>query len=425
MQNSSALILYYTRDNRYSFNVLLGALEGATLEELDVYIIENETKLLLGLEEFLDRYKNIIVAFSFSTPQLWDIYKTVGIIREKFEDRVLLIAGGPHPTGDPIGTLKIGFDIVVRGEGEETFIELLDKIIHNENYLEVKGIGFLDESKGYRFTGYRDQVDLDRYLPFSKRYSKFNPIEISRGCPFACFFCQTPRIFGTTPRHRSIDKIIDCVKIMKDRGLTDIRFIAPSIFSYGSLDGRHLRLELLEELFKGVREIISSEGRIFIGTFPSEVRPEHVREETLDLILRYGNNKNITIGAQSGSDRILELSHRGHSVSDIYTAVSLAKRFGLYVNVDFIFGLPYEEEGDIKETVKVIEDLVSMGAKIHAHTFLPLPQTPLANLYPKGISTNYEKIINRLLPKGFIFGYWREQEKLAYNIYKYLISGEI
>lgn len=67
----------------------------------------------------------------FLTPQLWDIYRIVGLIREKFKDKILLIAGGPHPTGDPIGTLKIGFDIVVRGEGEETFLELLDKVIHN------------------------------------------------------------------------------------------------------------------------------------------------------------------------------------------------------------------------------------------------------------------------------------------------------
>lgn len=425
MKNPLALILYYTRDNRYSFNVLLGALERSSLEGLDVYILEDEDKLLSGLNELINKYKNVIVAFSFLTPQLWDIHKTVGLIRDRFKDRILLIAGGPHPTGDPVGTLEMGFDIVVRGEGEETFIELLDKIIRDESYSEVKGIGFIGEGKRYRFTGYREFIDLDKYLPFSITYGRFNPIEISRGCPFACYFCQTPRIFGTTPRHRSIDKILDCVRVMKDKGLTDIRFISPSIFSYGSLDGRDLRLDLLEELFKGIRGIIGANGRIFIGTFPSEVRPEQVREETVDLILRYGDNKSITIGAQSGSDRILELSHRGHRVSDIYNAVSLAKRFGLHVNVDFIFGLPYENEEDIEETVRVIEDLVSLGARIHAHTFLPLPQVPFANFYPKGISVGYKKMINRLLPKGVVFGYWREQEKLAYNIYRYLISREI
>lgn len=57
MKNSSVLVLYYTRDNRYSFNVLLGALEGIDLEGLDVCIIEDDSKLLLSLEEFIDSYK--------------------------------------------------------------------------------------------------------------------------------------------------------------------------------------------------------------------------------------------------------------------------------------------------------------------------------------------------------------------------------
>lgn len=425
MKNSLALVLYYTKVNRYSFNALLGALERVDSEGFDIYIIEDKHKLFSGLDELIGAYKNIVLAFSFHTPQLWDVYKTVKLIRDKFRNKVLLIAGGPHPTGDPIGTLKMGFDLVVIGEGEETFVEVLERIISNENYLDVRGIGFLDKNMEYRFTGHRDFVNLDRYQPFSIKYGKFNPIEIMRGCPFACNFCQTPRIFGTIPRFRSVEKILEYVKVMKDRGLTDVRFIAPSIFSYGSPDGRNLNLELLDELFRGIKEIISPNGRIFIGTFPSEIRPEQVTEDTLELILKYGDNRNITIGAQSGSDRILELCHRGHKVSDIYNAVSIARKYSFHVNVDFIFGLPYEEEEDIKETIKIMEDLVSMGAKIHAHTFLPLPQTPFAKFQPKEVSSKYKALVNRLLPKGIVFGYWREQEELARNIYRYLSSREI
>ena len=418
MRKDCALVLFYTRGNRYSFNVLLGAIESTPLiEALEIYFAEDQVELLQTLEEIIEGFRKIVLAFSFLTPQLWDIQEIIKSIKDKYGNRILAIAGGPHPTGDPIGTLKMGFDLVIRGEGEETLLELLDKIIKDEDYFSIKGISFLDRNDKPYFTGHREPVNLDRYMPFSLRFEKFNPIEISRGCPFGCYFCQTPRIFGMVPRHRSLEKIFECLKIMRDKKLTDVRFIAPSIFSYGSQDGRTLNLGLLETLFKGIREIIGSSGRIFIGTFPSEIRPEQVKEETLELILRYGNNRNITIGAQSGSDRILELMHRGHTVSDVYNAVSIAKKLGFTVNVDFIFGLPFETERDVEETVKVIEDLASKGAKIHAHTFLPLPQTPLSKFKPNPISPKYKKTINRLLPRGIVFGYWREQEALAKRIF--------
>ncbi|MCX7795878.1 MAG: TIGR04013 family B12-binding domain/radical SAM domain-containing protein [bacterium] len=421
-----ALVFFYTRDNRYSFNVLLGAIESSPIiENLEIFLLEDKTKLLDDLEEILKNYHKVILALSFLTPQIWDIYRVVKTIRDRFKDRILIIAGGAHSTGDSLGTLKMGFDIVIRGEGEETLVELLEKVIKNESYLNIKGISFLDKEGTFHSTGFREPIDLNRYIPFSLKFEKFNPIEISRGCPFGCSFCQTPRIFGTNPRHRSIEKILEYIKIMKERNLTDIRFIAPSIFSYGSQDGRTLNLDALNTLFKEIRKIIGSDGRIFIGTFPSEIRPEQVREETLELIVKYGNNRNITIGAQSGSDRVLELTHRGHTVSDIYRAVSIAKKAGFTVNVDFIFGLPVEKEEDIDSTVKVIEDLVDIGIKVHAHTFLPLPQTPLSRFKPNEMSSKYKKIINKLLPKGIVFGYWREQKVLADKIYRYLSTGNI
>lgn len=426
MRKDCALILFYTRDNRYSFNVLLGAIEGSfVIEHLDVYIMEDPKRLLQAVDDIIKSYRKVILAFSFLTPQIWDIYGIIRSVKDKFKDRIITLAGGPHPTGDPVGTLKMGFDLVIRGEGEETLIEFLEKVIIDEDYYNIQGISFLDNNGNYHFTGYRKPVDLDKYIPFSLRFEKFNPIEISRGCPFGCYFCQTPRIFGINPRHRSIDKIVAYVKIMKDRNLTDVRFIAPSIFSYGSQDGRTLDLELLDTLFSEIREVIGSDGRIFIGTFPSEVRPEQVKEETLELIIKYGNNKNITIGAQSGSNRILELTHRGHTVSDVYNAVNIARRLGFTVNVDFIFGLPIETEHDIEETIKVMEDLINIGVRIHAHTFLPLPQTPLGRSKPNMVSPKYKRILNRLLPKGIVFGYWREQEVLASKIYRYLSSGEL
>jgi B12-binding domain/radical SAM domain protein len=426
MKRDTALVLYYNKENKYSFNALVGAIETEDcFDNLMVYFIRRENELISELENIIKKHKKTVVGFSFFTTQLWDTYGIIRKLREKYGNKLLYIAGGPHPTGDPLGTLKMGFDIVVRGEGEETLIELLQKIDNNEDYTTVKGIAFIDDGGEYHCTGRRPPINLDKYPPFAVKHNKFGPIEITRGCPFVCYFCQTPHIFGSRPRHRSIESICEYVQIMKSKNLSDIRFITPNAFSYSSPDGKKLNITALEELYSNIKKIINPDGRIFIGSFPSEVRPEHVTEETIHLILKYADNDNLIIGAQSGSQRILDLCHRGHTVEDVYNAVELTLKAGLKANVDFIFGQPGENEEDIKLTIKVMSDLVKMGARIHAHTFMPLPQTPFAKAPAGRINKDIRRMIRELVPKGIVYGDWREQEKIAEKIAKYLKTGKL
>ncbi|MFX0167613.1 MAG: radical SAM protein, partial [Candidatus Hodarchaeota archaeon] len=143
-------------------------------------------------------------------------------------------------------------------------------------------------------------------------------------------------------------------------------------------------------------------------------------QETLNLVLKYGNNDNITIGAQSGSQKILDLCHRGHTIEDIYNAVELTLKNRLKINVDFIFGLPGEQDEDVKLTVKMMKELSEKGARIHAHSFIPLPQTPFSGEPVKRINGMYKKEIKSLISKGEAFGNWKEQEKFAMKIVDYL-----
>ncbi|MCX7845587.1 MAG: TIGR04013 family B12-binding domain/radical SAM domain-containing protein [Dictyoglomaceae bacterium] len=421
MKKDLGLVIYYKRENRYSFNALLGALEIQEFyKDIAIYIFEKSDNLINGLKEIVEKHKFVILSVSFFTPQLWSIKSLVMKIRKRFNRKIIMIAGGPHPTGDPLFPLKIGFNYVVMGEGEEPFIEIIKRLLEGKDLKDLKGIAFLDEENNLRYNKKGEYLDLNKYPPFSIKNNKFGPIEITRGCPYVCYFCQTPYIFGTKIRHRSIEKICEYIEIMKERALTDIRFITPNAFSYGSSDGKNLNIKRLVELLENIRRIIKSKGRIFFGSFPSEVRPEHISEETVKLIKEYANNDNLVIGAQSGSPRILELSHRGHTVEDVYNAVELTIKAGLKAYVDFIFGLPHETEEDIKLTIKMMEDLIKMGAKIHAHTFIPLPQTPFSKMPAGKINNELVKVLNKLIPKSLVFGNWEEQEKIAKKIEKYL-----
>ncbi|MFX1328387.1 MAG: TIGR04013 family B12-binding domain/radical SAM domain-containing protein [Promethearchaeota archaeon] len=418
-----AFVIYYHKDNFYSLNAIIGALEtDKVFEAIDFYFAKSNDEIHKILEKIVKLYNKIIVGISFYTTQYFEIRELIHILKNKFKEKCILIAGGPHPTGDPSGTLKMGFDVVVVGEGEETIIEFMQKINSNENYNTVKGIAYIDDDQKYYYTGKQNLINLDKYPPFPSKITRFGAIEITRGCPYVCYFCQTPYISGTSPRHRSIETICKYVKEIKAYfgDLTFIRFISPNAFSYGSNDGKQLNLEKFENLLIDIRKIIGAKGNIFVGTFPSEVRPEHVNEETLNLILKYADNDNITIGAQSGSQKVLNLCNRSHTVEDIYNAVELTLEVNLNVNLDFIFGLPGEEQEDIELTIEMMRKLSNKGVRIHAHSFIPFPQTPFAKKPVRPINKIYKRELQKLISKGLIFGEWRKQEKLAIKISKIL-----
>jgi B12-binding domain/radical SAM domain protein len=417
-----AFLVYYHRHNFFSLNAIVASLEKEEIfVNIDFYFAKSRNELVDTLEGLLKTYPKIVIGISFYTTQIFDTYDLVQFLRDQFKEGILIFAGGSHPTGDPSGTLKMGFDVVVVGEGEETIIQLMEAIITDKPYKGVKGIAYKSENAEYVYTGKRNLIDLDNYPPFPTKNTRYGAIEITRGCPYICYFCQTPYILGTTPRHRSIEMICKYVQELQNHygDLTDIRFITPNAFSYGSVDGRTLNLETLEKLLRSVREIIGKKGRIFLGSFPSEVRPEHVTLDTLNLVLKYANNDNITIGAQSGSQKLLDLCHRGHSVKDINNAVDLTLKNNLGINVDFIFGLPGENYEDIELTITLMKDLSDKGARIHAHSFLPLPQTPFAKEPAGMINKKYIKEIKNLISKGVAFGNWKEQELLASKIMNY------
>jgi B12-binding domain/radical SAM domain protein len=409
-----ALILYYTKPNRFSIAALAGALEPRPeLRGLPSDFPSDPARLRLALRDALRRQDLVAVGFSLATPQMEGLAPFLARLREEFPERVVWLAGGPHPSADPAGVLRAGFDLVVRGEGEETLAELLARLRRGGGVQGLAGTSWLDRQGRCRSGAVRPPADLDRLPPFSPGRRVFGPIEITRGCPFACGFCQTAALFGVRPRHRSPAVVAHYAGLLAARGMLDLRVVTPNAFSYGSPDGRSLDLSALRELFRAVRRAQGPSGRLFFGSMPSEVRPEHVNAATLRLVRRYAANDNLAIGAQSGSRRLLDAAGRGHGVADIVAAVAATRRAGLKANVDFIFGLPGETEADQERTLALIRRLVAMGARIHAHWFMPLPQTRFAASPPSALAPRFGVELARLAAAGVLYGQWREQESLA------------
>ena len=406
------LILLDAKPNRHSMNALLGALEtDRDLDDLDLRQAAGDAQLGQQIAEASAAGRRPVAGVSFTTRQLPRVRQLVTAHRPTDDPSpVLWIAGGPNPTADPEGTLRIGFDAVVLGEGEATLPELLKTIAAGGDLAGVPGLAIRGSSGRTRFTGRRPPVDLNAYPPFPLRRRRAGPIEITRGCPFACGYCQTSHLLGTLPRHRSVETIARYAAAMRQKSACDVRVISPNAFSYGSPDGRTLNLPALESLLAALREALRADGRLFFGTFPSEVRPEHVDQSTLELVKRFANNDHLIIGAQAGSDRLLERCRRGHTVADVFSAVSRTLAVGLKPHVDFIFGLPGETDEDLSSTIDVIRELAVMGALIHAHAFMPLPQTLFADRQPGKIHGRLRAVLGELAHDGALYGIWHRRQ---------------
>jgi len=297
----------------------------------------------------------------------------------------ITIAGGPHATACPREVAGYA-DYVVVGEGEYTLPRLL-KDLREGGQGRIPGV-----MTGSFYEPAKSSVRLDAYSAFSvmKGY-----VEISRGCPHACGYCQTPQIFGHCMRHRSIDSIARFANRHEQS-----RFVSPNAFAYGS-DGIHPRWDRIERLLSHCK------NQIFFGTFPSEVRPEFVCNESLSLVTQYCANTKLHFGAQSGSDAVLEQLCRGHTVADVLHAVDLCSEYSLIPVVDFIVGLPFESDDDQRATLCLINEISRSGI-IHVHRFIPLPGTPFTNTVARDLLPEVETVLGKLALRGRLTGSWND-----------------
>ncbi len=392
--------------NRNSITALISSLNEVNNPQIKFIKDGNEIDNVLKLSELK------VICYSFSTPELLNVKKEIAFIRSLKSSNCLLVAGGPHPTADPEGTLKLGFDYCFVGESEKTFCRFILKIQKREF-----------PAGSIIFQG-NEIVDINDYYPVLPKYNLVPPLEITRGCIRKCSYCQTPDIFGNKLRHRNIENVFKSLKIASLNSRKRTWFISPNAFSYGTNDYTKPSVDSIKMLLEIARKAGINE--IFFGSFPAEVCPESVNEEILQIVKRYCKNKRIIIGVQSVSERTLKSLNRFSSISEIKRAVYLVKKTGFIPVLDFIFGLPDENESEIRETLTLISYLIKeYRAQIHAHTYIPLPSTPFWHKEPVRLKKYVKEFLLDLEYRKKLFGDWKEQEILSKNILKWKEKGLI
>ncbi|MEU4420204.1 TIGR04013 family B12-binding domain/radical SAM domain-containing protein [Actinoplanes sp. NPDC024001] len=406
------LVLRYRKAVTYGFHVLLGALgEHETATRYEVRFGETIEETARHIRDAGET--RTLVLWSFYSPDAVALAEELRQIRARADGpNVTHLAGGVHATAEPVQTLDAGWDMAAIGEGESTLLSLVDA---KGDPSGIAGLAYRDATGNLIRTGKAEQRDLNDFPGFALKWDRFNALEITRGCIYACRFCQTPFMFSAKFRHRSLENVRWHVDQMRARGLRDVRFITPTALSWGS-QTEEPNLAAVEELLASCKEGIGPNGRVFFGSFPSEIRPEHVTREALRLVKKYCANNNIIVGAQSGSDRVLDAAKRGHGVEEVKRAARLGVEEGFRINVDMIFGMPGEDRADVDASLGLAKELADLGARIHAHTFMPLPGTPWRDAPPGDVDPETIREVDRLSRRGALYGHWQKQRDHAVRL---------
>ncbi len=385
--NKPFLIVRIHNYNRVSLGAILGACSQSLLQHFNLVTWVSDSPFPAELE----KQKSLLV-YSFMQPHEVIVEKELRAVKASFP-HVEAICGGAQPTAAPQSASDLGFDYVAVGESEDFFPAFLEQWLAGS---AQRGI----------HQAPRGKVNLDLYPGFSPITEYLPPIEISRGCRFGCMFCGVPRLYAATLRHRSLGSIENIIKeyFRLKPGRKRIKFLASNAFAYGS-NGLKPDLDALAQLLEMIRK--AGVPEINLGSFPSEVRPDFVTREVMELVTPYLSNKTIVMGVQTGSNSMLKKMNRGHTREQAVNAIALLREFGFQPHLDFIIGNPDETEEDQFELIDFMDQMLKDYAiRIHMHTFVPLPDTPWENKLQSPINEKVKKRLRELEKGGVLDGWW-------------------
>lgn len=311
----------------------------------------------------------------------FDLHNVRKMLRASKRIGAITILGGPHPSSDPVDTMEFfgsKIDYVFRGEAELGFPKLIDKLAGYKDYKfeEIEGLVWCNKKK-LNMNEQHLSKDLDslgevswdmikpqtypeaQHGAFFKKFP-IAPLMITRGCPFSCTFCAGNLISGKQLRKRGISYVLDEIKTLYyDYGIKEFHIIDDN-FTLDKAFAKKLLLNL-----KKLNLDIS-------WSVPNGIRMDTLDDEMLTLMQETGLYL-ISLGIESGSDKILRLMKKNISTGKIRSCVKLIRKHKIDIAGFFILGFPGETIEDIEKTIRFSLELDLIRANFF--TYLPFPGT--------------------------------------------------
>jgi anaerobic magnesium-protoporphyrin IX monomethyl ester cyclase len=267
-------------------------------------------------------------------------------------------------------------DVVVRGEGENTLLELVGKVEKSENYYDIVGTT-CRKGKETIVNPVRPFIeDLDS-LPFPafhlwpiEHFNKYGkiifPVMTSRGCTFWCDFCSAVRMFGRKYRMRSPKKVVDELEFLYNKYGEDQYTFYDDAFTVSQARTK----EICNEIMKRGLKI----------KWDCETRVDMVSKDLLQKMKDAGCIA-VWFGVEAGSEQVIEAMGKGISLQQTMNAFKWANDVGLMTVASMILGFPGETRETARKSIKLLEKIKSDEIGVYIAT--PYPGTPMYDYVKK------------------------------------------
>jgi len=264
-----------------------------------------------------------------------------------------IVLGGPEVRNHAQQFLDHGADYLVVGEGEETFFELTEQLRSGNisDITSVNGICFKGASGNPFFTPgrikikdidvlpfpNRKKINLHTYLDAWKQRHGSSAVSVStmRGCPYTCKWCSRA-VYGLSYRRRSAEKTVEEIVSIQQTYAPDTLWFVDDVFTISHVWLREFADALQQKNIQIRYECIT--------------RADRMNDEVMQLLRQTGCFR-VWIGAESGSQKVIDAMDRRVDVNQVREMIRLAKNYGIEAGTFIMLGYPGETEADIIETV--------------------------------------------------------------------------
>ncbi|MCH8852490.1 MAG: B12-binding domain-containing radical SAM protein [Planctomycetes bacterium] len=341
---------------------------------LDCQVVDER---LTPLEDQQIRDAKIIGISSMSGTQLKSAIATARRVR-KLRPEVPIVWGGAHASAYPEQTARSPLvDYVVKGEGEQILAELCKRILNDQDVADLSSVTYVKDGTLVNNCATHEMIDVEdlpltRYdLVDIKQYADFEDgfsYESSRGCPFRCTFCYVEYFHNRKWRSKSTEKVIAELRaIKKNIGVKKLYLIDDYFFS-----NRKRSLEICEAMIEANIDMT------WTATARSDFLARCTDQEM--QIIKDSGCTTLSIGAESGSDKILKDLKKDITAEQTRIGVQKCVAVGIKPTLSFIIGLPTEREEDLEATLTLCDDLMSYGEDVEINglfVYVPYSGTPL------------------------------------------------
>jgi radical SAM superfamily enzyme YgiQ (UPF0313 family) len=268
-------------------------------------------------------------------------------------EHIPIILGGPEVRYHAENFLQFGADYLVIGEGEETALELIQALSTGDKnkvgsvagiaYLSPKGECIFSEerSKIREINALpwpaREKIDLNKYLTAWKQHHGQNALSVStmRGCPYTCKWCSRA-VYGLSYRRRDPGQVADELKWIQETYNPDTVWFVDDVFTVS------------HKWLKAFRDALDERG--FRIPFECITRADRMSEAVIADLKAAGCFR-VWIGAESGSQKIIDLMDRRVEVGMVREMIQKTREAGMEAGTFIMLGYPGETEEDIRQTV--------------------------------------------------------------------------